>query len=99
MCGECLTEREYAALYEHGLGGDCIAETPDDDDIICPPDFEFEQEICQCISTDFCNAICPDNLMPNPLTCGECLTEGEYSELFMHGLGSDCKAGTDDDND
>ena len=80
----CISEEEYLSIFNHELGPDCLLGTQDDgpkDPQYCPPQYEYNLDLCQCILRDDCLTLCLVPLVPNPLECGQCLTEAEYDAL------------------
>ena len=82
---ECICKETLFALYEHGLGPDCINDTPDDGargPQYCPPGFEYDPLFCSCAPTDSCTVECTQPMVENPLKCGECLTQEELGAMM-----------------
>ena len=82
-----------------------MAGTDDDgpkDPFYCPPDYLFDYDLCECLSTTPCFIPCPPPSQPNPIKCGECLDPEFFESLFDTGLDDQCQpieAGEGSDND
>ena len=82
-------------MYIHELGDDCTAGTADDgpkDFYYCPPNYEWDMDLCECVSTEICYSLCVTPLHQHPLDCGECITDEELAALYDHGLDDNCLA-------
>ena len=84
----------YFAFFNHELGPDCIVGTADDgpkDKFQCPPNYEYDYQICNCISKVECYSHCQNSKQRNPLSCGECIDGNDLNDLYQHeGLDDKC---------
>ena len=82
---DCISYYEYMAIFHHGLGPDCLEGTADDvarSADYCPPNFEYNTDLCECVQSEKCYHRCKPTEFNNPLKCGECLSERDYVALY-----------------
>ena len=63
----------------------------------CPKGFDFNQEICQCVSQIQCELFCIPPSIGDPIDNCACYSAEEYGDLYAHTKGADCLPGTKDD--
>ena len=102
---ECISQESYEEIYNHMLGEDCIADTPDDPHDELDPEVThvtedecetwetFDQAACAC-AVDTCDIDCetsfPATPVQNPFEICECITQVDLDAIYDHGLGDDC---------
>ena len=102
----CITQEDLDTINEDAqqFGPDCIEGTPDDDDNNvgdddCPEGYSYSFTLCMCVNNSpICSTpVCEAGDQIDPIEGCTCLSLVDFINLFNHGLGEDCIAGTEDD--